>query len=51
MYYHLRIINNLFEIILLKYNAIDFFMMFKITGHFYDINIQTATAFSSESYR
>ena len=26
-------------------------MIFKITGHVYDINIQTATAFSSESYR
>ena len=51
MYSHLRIINNLFEIILLKYNVIGFFMIFKITGHVYDINIQTATAFSSESYR
>ena len=26
-------------------------MIFKITGHVYDINVQTATAFSSESYR
>ena len=26
-------------------------MIFKITGHVYDINIQTAPAFSSETYR
>ena len=50
MYSHLRNINNLFEIILLKYNVIEFFMIFKIMGHVYDINIQTATAFLSESF-
>ena len=41
MYSHLRNINNLFEIILLKYYVIEFFIIFKIMGHFYDINIQT----------
>ena len=39
MYSHLRNINNLFEIIL-KYYVI-FFILFKIMGHFYDINIKT----------
>ena len=47
-YSHLRNINNLFEIILLKYNVIDFFMIFKIMGHVYDTNIQSATAFLSD---
>ena len=50
MYSHLRNINNLFEIKLLKYNVIEFFMIFKIMGHVYDINIQTATTFVSESF-
>ena len=45
MYSHLRNINNLLEIILLKYNVIEFFMIFKIIGDVYDINIQTATTF------
>ena len=50
MYSHLRNINNLFEIILLKYNVIEFFMIFKIMGHVYDINIQTAPTFVSKSF-
>ena len=32
MYSHLRNINNLLEIIFLKYNVIEFFMIFKIIG-------------------
>ena len=50
MYSHFRNINNLLEIILLKYNVIEFFMIFKIIGDVYDINILTATTFLSESF-
>ena len=49
MYSHLRNINYLFEIILLKYNVIEYFI-FEIMGHVYDINIQSSTAFLSESF-
>ena len=40
-YSHLQNINNLFETIFFKYYFIEFFIIFKIMGHFYDINIQT----------
>ena len=56
VYLRLRNINNLYEI-LLKYNVIEFFIIFKIMGNFYDVNIQTKDlrtesviqTFSSES--